>query len=164
MKILGLDLSTSICGWAISDNGVITDAGFFNISKLNTYKEKALCIISGLSNYSFDKVNVEETLSGFSSGFTSQQTLIKLIQNKSVICYILEETWKKPIEYHNVNTMRKKVFGKARVKGIKPKEYVRQQVPLIVPNISKFEKLNRNGDWDAHNGDMYDAVVTSLFG
>jgi hypothetical protein len=60
--------------------------------------------------------------------------------------------------------MRKKVFGKARVKGIKPKEYVKQQLPLIVPNLSKFEKLNRKEEWDAHNSDMYDAVVAALYG
>jgi Holliday junction resolvasome RuvABC endonuclease subunit len=164
MKILGLDLSTSICGWAISDGGIIMNAGFFNISKVNTYKEKAFIIINGLSKETFDKVNIEETLSGFSSGFTSQQTLIKLVQNKSVICYILEEIWKKPMFSYNVNTMRKKVFGKARIKGIKPKEYVKAQVPLIVENIKQFERLNRNGDWDVHNSDAYDAIVCALYG
>ena len=164
MKILGLDLSCSICGWAISYDGNITNAGFFNIGKVNTYKEKAFIIIDGLSNETFDKINIEEALFGFSSGFTSQQTLIKLVQSKAVICYILEETWNKPIYHLNVNTMRKKVFGKARIKGIKPKEYVKQQIPLVAPNIKKFEKLNRDGNWDAHNGDMYDAVVAALFG
>jgi len=164
MKILGLDLSTSTCGWAISDSGIIVDAGFFRIEKVETYKEKSKMIIEGLDGKEFDKINVEETLSGFSSGFTSQQTLIKLVKNKSVICYILEETWKKPIISLNVNTVRKKVFGKSRIKGIKPKEYVKSQVPLYVPNIKEFEKLNRNGDWDMHNGDMYDAVTLALFG
>ena len=164
MKILGLDLSTSICGWAISNNGVIIDAGFFNISKVDTYKEKANIIISGLSNYTFDKVNVEETLSGFAFGRTSQQTIIKLAKNKAVICYILEETWKVPIFYANATTMRKNVFGKARVKGIKPKDYVKQELPKLVPNLSKFEKLNKKKTWDAHNGDMYDAIVCALYG
>jgi hypothetical protein len=59
--------------------------------------------------------------------------------------------------------MRKKVFGKARIKGIKPKEFVKAQMPLVVSNIKQFEKLNRDGNWDAHNSDMYDACVCSLF-
>ena len=164
MKILGLDLSTSICGWAISNSGSIENAGFFNIGKVDTYKEKANIIISGLSNHTFDKVNVEETLSGFAFGRTSQQTIIKLAKNKAVICYILEETWKVPIFYANASTMRKKVFGKAREKNMKAKEYVKQRIVSIVPDIAKFEKLNKKKTWDAHNGDMYDAIVCALYG
>ena len=77
---------------------------------------------------------------------------------------MMGENFKFPVVLCNVNTMRKKVFGKARIAGIKPKEYVKSQVPLVAPNINKFEKLNRNGDWDTHNSDMYDAVVACLFG
>ena len=163
MKILGLDLSTSICGWAISDENIIINAGFFNISKVKKYKDKANIIINGLLDQKFDKVNVEETLSGFKFGRTSQQTLLKLAKNKAVICYILEETWKVPIFYANATTMRKKVFGKASMKGVDSKEFVKQQIPLVVPNIKNFEKPNRDGNWDAHNSDMYDAVVAALY-
>ena len=77
---------------------------------------------------------------------------------------MLSEHFGFPIVLCNVNTMRKKIFGKARIKGIKPKEYVKQQLPLVVPYIEKFEVLNRNKEWDAHNSDMYDAVVAALFG
>ena len=61
--MLGLDLSTSTCGWAITKDKQIVDCGFFDISKVNTYKEKAYIIIGGLSSQTFNKVNVEETLS-----------------------------------------------------------------------------------------------------
>ena len=108
MKILGLDLSTTVCGWAIADEGVIVVAGFFNISKVDSYKEKATIIINGLTDYTFDKVNVEETLSGFAFGRTSQQTILKLAKNKAVVCYILEEIWKIPIFYANANNNEKK--------------------------------------------------------
>ena len=40
MKILGLDLSTTVCGWAITDEGVIVVTGFFNISKVDRIKKK----------------------------------------------------------------------------------------------------------------------------
>ncbi len=166
--ILGLDASTSIVGWAFSQSGSVSDAGFLNISKLDTNKEKGKFVIEFLSKHpqisDVDHLNLEAALSGFGGGLTSQQTLITLSRWNAVFEYMLGESFKFPIVLCNVNTMRKKVFGKARIPGIKPKEFVKAQVPLYVPNIKQFEKLNRNGDWDAHNGDMYDAIVCSLYG
>lgn len=166
--ILGLDASTSIVGWAFSQSGSIVDAGFLKTAKLETNKEKGNFVIDFLSKHplidTVDHVNLEAALSGFGGGLTSQQTIITLSRWNAVFEYMLGERFKFPIVLCNVNTMRKKVFGKARIVGIKPKEYVKAQVPLYVPNIKQFEKLNRNGDWDAHNSDMYDAVVCALFG
>jgi hypothetical protein len=166
--ILGLDASTSIVGWSFSDNGSIADAGFLNISKIETNKERGRFIINFLSVHPLiplvTHANLEAALSGFGGGLTSQQTIITLSRWNSVFEYMLSESFQFPIILCNVNTMRKKVFGKARVAGIKPKEYVKQQISLIVPNIKEFEKLNRKNEWDVHNGDMYDAVVASLFG
>ena len=163
-----MDASTSIVGWSFAQNDLVMDAGFLNVSKLETNKEKGKFIIDFLSKHSLissvDHINLEAALSGFGGGLTSQQTIITLSRWNAVFEYMLSESFKFPIVLCNVNTMRKKVFGKARIKGIKPKEYVKQQIPLIVPNISQFEKLNRDGNWDAHNSDMYDAVVASLFG
>lgn len=166
--ILGLDASTSIVGWAFSETGSVLDAGFLNISKLESNKEKGKFVISFLVKHklieSVNHINLEAALSGFGGGMTSQQTLITLSRWNAVFEYMLGESFIFPTILCNVNTMRKKVFGKARISGIKPKEYVKSQIPLHVKNISDFEKLNRNGDWDAHNSDMYDAVVASLFG
>ena len=166
--VLGLDASTSIVGWSFAETSSVIDAGFLNVSKFKTNKEKGKFVIDFLSKHSLitsvDHINLEALLSGFGGGLTSQQTIITLSRWNAVFEYMLSEYFTFPIVLCNVNTMRKKVFGKARVKGIKPKEYVKQQIPLIVPNISKFEKLNRDGNWDVHNGDMYDAVVASLFG
>lgn len=166
--VLGLDASTSIVGWCFADSGSVADAGFLNISKLETNKEKGKFVIDFLSKHPLisqvHHLNLEAALSGFGGGLTSQQTIITLSRWNAVFEYMLGENFKFPIVLCNVNTMRKKVFGKARIKGIKPKDYVRQQIPLVVPNVKKFEKLNRNGDWDAHNGDMYDAIVCALYG
>lgn len=165
--ILGLDASTSIVGWCFADSGSVADAGFLNISKLDTNKEKGCAVIDLLSIHplmgSAVKINLEAALSGFGGGMTSQQTIITLSRWNAILEYMLSEYFKIPVNLCNVNTMRKKVFGKARIKGIKPKEYVKQQIPLVVSNVSKFEKLNRKGEWDAHNGDMYDAIVCALY-
>ena len=137
-------------------------------AQIETNKEKGKFVINFLISHhlisSVNHLNLEAALSGFGGGFTSQQTLIKLSRWSAILEYMLSESFKFPIILCNVNTMRKKVFGKARIKGIKAKDYVRQQIPLIVPNISKFEKVNRDGNWDKHNEDTFDAIVCSLFG
>lgn len=161
-NILGLDLSTSTCGFAITTDRKLLDAGFFDISKVEKYKDKAKIIIDGLEGKEFIQINVEETLSGFAFGKTSQQTLLKLAKNKAVICYILEEHYHLPMIYANATTMRKQLFGKCRVKGIKPKDFVREQINARY-DLSPWLILNRNGDPDKRMEDVYDAVVVSCY-
>ena len=162
MKKLGLDLSTSTCGFAITEDKKIIDAGFFDISKVEKYKEKAQIIIDGLKNKTFDIINVEENLSGFAFGKTSQQTLLKLAKNKAVVCYILEEHYKLPMYFANATTMRKQLFGKARIKGIKPKEFVKENIEKMY-DMKPWIILNRNDVPDKRMEDICDAVVVSCF-
>ena len=162
MNTLGLDLSCSTCGFAITENKNLIVVGFFDISKVDTYKEKANIIITGLSGKLFDRINVEETLSGFAFGKTSQQTLLKLAKNKAVICYILEEHYHLPMVYANATTMRKQLFGKARIKGMKSKEYVKQQIEKMY-DMTMWIKNNRNGIPDKRMEDVYDAIVVSCY-
>lgn len=172
MIVMGLDASTSIVGWAFAESGSILDAGFLNISKFETNRDKGSFVIETLNTHPLindvHHINLEAALSGFCGGLTSQQTIITLSRWNAVFQYMLEDNYElpyeKPIVLLNVNTMRKKVLGAARKKGIKPKEYVKMRLPEIIPNLSKFEKLNRNKEWDAHNSDMYDAVVCALYG
>lgn len=164
--ILGLDASTSIVGYSFVENEKILDAGFLNISKLKTNKEKAKFVLNFLQKqpHKISKINLEAALSGFGGGMTSQQTIITLSRWNAILEYVLSEELKVPVILCNVNTMRKKVLGAARVQGLKPKEYVKLRLPVICPDVKKYEKLNRNGDWDAHNSDMYDGVICALFG
>lgn len=162
MRKLGLDLSSSTCGYAITEDGNIITCGFFDISKHTTYKEKANVIISGLEGKEFDIINVEENLFGFKSGQSSQKTIITLVKNKVVICYILEEYYKKPMYYANATTMRKQLFGKARRKGIKPKVFVKENIEQKY-DMSKWVILNRDKNPDARMADVYDAVVVSVY-
>jgi len=166
--ILGIDASTSIVGWAFSQSGSVMDAGFLNISKIETNKEKGRFVIDFFSKHNLieqvNHANLEAALSGFGCGLTSQQTLITLSRWNAVFEFMMSECFKFPIVLCNVNTMRKKVLGKARIKGINPKEYVKAQIPLFVKNIHNFEKLNRDGNWDVHNSDTYDAIICALYG
>ena len=56
MKSLGLDLSCTTCGFAITENKKLLDAGFFDISKFESYKDKSKIIIEGLGGKNFIKL------------------------------------------------------------------------------------------------------------
>jgi hypothetical protein len=162
MKILGLDLSTVTAGYAVTETRVILDCGWFDISKVETYKEKAEIIINGLVGKEFDRINVEENLSGFAFGKTSQQTLLKLAKNKAVICYILEEHYHLPMIYANAVTMRKQLFGVSRIRGMKPKDFVKEKIESMY-DMTPWIILNRNGVPDKKMEDVYDAIVVSAY-
>jgi hypothetical protein len=167
MVILGLDSSTSTTGWSFCENGKILSAGFVDTKKLETTKEKTFHVISYLEKTKeikrFDEINLEAALSGFAGGFTSQQVIITLARHNAVFAYIIEEHFKKKVNLLSVNTMRKQLFGKCRIKGIKSKDFVKQELESLVPDVIQFTIQNKKGNWDERNGDMYDAVVAGLY-
>jgi hypothetical protein len=106
-------------------------------------------------------INIEDNLSGFAGGRTSQQVIIKLAKFNAILCFMLENF---DFKVHNINPMtaRKNVFGKARVKGLKAKDFVKQEIEKMY-NTSKWCKETKTGLWDKRNIDMYDGLVMSLF-
>ena len=165
MVTLGLDASTTCVGYAFTDDEKILDMGFIDIKKEKTHKDKVqkvLEVING-KDYIDDvmNINIEDNLSGFMGGRTSQQTIIKLAKFNAILCFMLEN-----FEYnvHSINPMtaRKNVFGKARVKGLKAKDFVKQEIEKMY-NTSKWCKETSRGNWDKRNIDMYDGLVMSLF-
>ena len=167
MVILGLDSSTSVTGWAFSNDGKVLDAGYIDTKKLETTKEKTYFVISELEKNSLIKditvINLEAALSGFAGGFTSQQTIIMLARHNAVFAYIIEEHFKIKVNLLSVNTMRKQLFGKCRIKGVKSKDFVKAELELLYPDVCKFTVLNKKGNWDERNGDMYDGIVCALY-
>ena len=165
MVTLGLDASTTCVGYAFSENKKIIDMGFIDIKKEKTPKEKVEKVIEYLNKTShiddvYD-INVEDNLSGFAGGRTSQQVIIKLAKFNAILCFMLEN-----FEY-NVNsinpmTARKQVFGKARVKGKKAKQFVQEEIEKMY-NTNKWCKETSRGNWDKRNIDMYDGLVMSLY-
>jgi len=166
MVILGLDISTSCVGYAFTENKKILDMGFIDIKKFTTHKEKAFYVLTCIDESSYidkvEKVYVEDNLSGFAGGRTSQQVIVKLAKFNAVLCFVLEDTFE--IEVKNINPMtaRKFVFGKARIKGIKAKDFVKGQVEKLY-ETKKWCKHTTRGNWDKRNIDMYDGLVMSLF-
>tara|TARA_B100000287_G_scaffold241704_1_gene227155 strand:+ start:3384 stop:3893 length:510 start_codon:yes stop_codon:yes gene_type:complete len=166
MVILGLDISTNCVGYAFTKDKEILDMGFIDIKKFKTYREKAFFILSKLDKNKYidgvEKIYVEDNLSGFAGGRTSQQTIVKLAKFNAILCFIIEDTFEVEVKNINPMTARKNVFGKARVKGIKAKDFVKRQVENLY-DTSKWCKETSRGNWDKRNIDMYDGLVMSLF-
>ena len=165
MVTLGLDASTTTVGYAFTQDKKILDMGFIDIKKEKTPKEKVQKVLEFLNNSSYIDdvydINIEDNLSGFAGGRTSQQVIIKLAKFNAILCFMLEN-----FEYnvHSINPMtaRKNVFGKARVKGIKAKDLVKMKIEEMY-DTKKWCKETTRGNWDKRNIDMYDGLVMSLF-
>jgi RNase H-fold protein (predicted Holliday junction resolvase) len=163
MKVLGLDLSTTTAGWAITENKIILAAGFVDISDASDYEIKADLIITTLKGQTFDKIVIEESLFGFAGGGTSQQVIIKLVKNKAVVGYILEKHYKVSVESIHAQTARKKALGMARAKGIKAKDFVKNELEKLY-DLSPWVVLNKKNTPDKRMEDVRDAIVLSLAG
>jgi hypothetical protein len=164
MKILGLDLSCNCCGWAITEDKKIVDMGFIDISNAESYKEKAELIIARMIGRTFEKIIIEESLFGFAGGGTSQQVIIKLVKNKAVIGYILENHYNIKVESIHASTARKKALGAARIKGVKPKVYVKSMIEKMFDPRPYIIYGKRTQKPVKETEDMYDALVLSLAG
>ena len=145
MVTLGLDISTTCVGYAFTEDKKILDMGFIDIKKQKTPKEKVFKVLDFLNKSSYiDEVftiNVEDNLSGFAGGRTSQQVIVKLAKFNAVLCFVLEDMM--DMEVHNINPMtaRKFVFGKARIKGVKAKDFVKEEIEKLY-NTKKWCKKN----------------------
>jgi Holliday junction resolvasome RuvABC endonuclease subunit len=165
MVSLGLDASTTCVGYAFTQDKKILDMGFIDIKKEKTPKDKVQKVLDFLhkSPYidSVMDINIEDNLSGFAGGRTSQQVIIKLAKFNAILCFMLEQF---EFNVHSINPMtaRKNVFGVARVKGIKAKDLVKSKIEEMY-NTSKWCKETKTGLWDKRNIDMYDGLVMSLF-
>ena len=166
MVTLGLDISTTCVGYAFTKDKKILDMGFIDIKKQKTPKEKVFKVLDFLNDSSYiDEVidiNVEDNLSGFAGGRTSQQTIVKLAKFNAILCFIIEDTFEVEVKNINPMTARKNVFGKARIKGIKAKELVKMKIEEMY-DTSKWCKETTRGNWDKRNIDAYDGLVMSLF-
>ena len=165
MVTLGLDVSTTCVGYAFTKDKKILDMGFIDIKKEKTPKEKVQKVLEFINNNSYIddvfNINIEDNLSGFAGGRTSQQVIIKLAKFNAILCFMLENF---DFKVHNINPMtaRKNVFGKARVKGKKAKQFVQEEIEKMY-NTKKWCKKTTRGNWDKRNIDMYDGLVMSLY-
>jgi len=164
--VLGLDVSTSCVGYAFTKDKKIIDMGFIDLKKQKTPKEKTFFVLTHLSKSPYideiEKINIEDNLSGFSGGRTSQQVIVKLAKFNAILGFVIEEEFGVEVKNINPNTARKQVFGKARIKGVPAKEYVKMKIEKMY-DTKKWCKTTSRGNWDKRNIDAYDGLVMSLY-
>jgi RNase H-fold protein (predicted Holliday junction resolvase) len=162
---LGLDISSTTIGYCFSSSQEnIIHAGFVSVNKENSIKKKAHKVADELKNTRLQPcfIIVEDSLSGFGGGRTSQQTIVKLAKCNAIISYVVEEMYNIEVEHINVSTMRKAVFGKSRESGVDSKTFVKNNLDNML-DLSEFTHYNTKKNYDKKNYDMLDAVVASLY-
>ena len=166
MKKLGLDASTTTVGYAFVDGSEVIDLGFIPIQKEKSIRDKVQLTMDTITELDpFDQVEqiyIEDSLSGFSRGRTSQQTIIKLAKFNAVLVYCLEFAYGEIVEGINPMTARKHLFGKARKQGVTAKDFVKEEINCLY-NLEEYVKLTKTGLWDKRNMDAYDALVCALY-
>ena len=166
MKILGLDASTTTVGYAFVENKKVIDMGFIPINKEKTIRDKVQVTLDEINKLDpfdeIDKIYIEDSLSGFMRGRTSQQTIIKLAKFNAVLTYCLEFAYGEIVDGINPMTARKHLFGKSRVKGVSAKDFVKKEINCLY-SLEEYVKLTKTGLWDKRNMDSYDALVCALY-
>ena len=161
-----MDASTTTVGYAFVENKKVIDMGFIPINKEKTIRDKVKLTMDTITNLDpFDqveKIYIEDSLSGFSRGRTSQQTIIKLAKFNAVLVYCLEFAYGEIVDGVNPMTARKSLFGKARVKGVSAKDFVKKEINRLY-SLDEYVKLTPTGLWDKRNMDGYDALVCALY-
>ena len=160
-----MDISSTVVGYCVSiSKEKVIHAGYIDVRKETSIKEKAHKVANELDKLHFDpyKIIVEDTLSGFGGGRTSQQTIVKLSKCNAVISYVIEALYEMDVDHVNVSTLRKAVFGRSREQGKDSKTFVREQLENLI-DLSEFIVYNSRKNYDKRNYDMLDATVASLY-
>ena len=166
MKKIGLDASTTTVGYAFVDGKEIVTMGFIPIQKEDTIRDKVELTMKELTAVDpfneVERIYIEDSLSGFMRGRTSQQTIVKLAKFNAVLTYCLEFAYGEIVEGINPMSARKSLFGKARVKGVSAKDFVKKEINRLY-SLDEYVKLTPTGLWDKRNMDGYDALVCALY-
>ena len=161
-----MDASTTTVGYAFVDGKEIVTMGFIPIQKEDTIRDKVKLTLDTVTSIDpFDKVEqiyIEDSLSGFMRGRTSQQTIIKLAKFNAVLVYCLEFAYGEIVDGVNPMTARKHLFGSARKQGVSAKDFVKKEINCLY-NLEEYVKLTKTGLWDKRNMDAYDALVCALY-
>jgi Holliday junction resolvasome RuvABC endonuclease subunit len=166
LKTIGLDASTTTVGYAFVEDKKVIDMGFIPIQKEKTIRDKVKLTMDSITSLDpfgdVDKIYIEDSLSGFMRGRTSQQTIIKLAKFNAVLTYCLEFAYGEIVEGINPMSARKSLFGKARVRGVSAKDFVKKEINRLY-SLDEYVKLTPTGLWDKRNMDGYDALVCALY-
>ena len=166
--ILGLDISTSITGATVIQNGKVLKTVFWdtrNKKRFPTIYHKARHVKGQLedleSKYKVSDIYIEQSLHSFRSGFSSAQTLSTLSRFNGIISWICWELFKKQPEMIAATSARKQA-GVTIKRGDNAKEKVLQFIIDKYPDIEI--QYTKHGNPKPGTLDMCDSIVIALAG
>ena len=166
--ILGLDISTSIVGFTIVDQGEIVKTFAIDLrnknkfpdiySKYNHIQGELLDI---QREYKIEYIFIEQSLQMFRSGFSSAKTLSTLSSFNGVVSYLCYRELSLKPEHISAASARK-ACGIKVAKGKKAKEQV---VEFLLDNESKFVvEYTKSGNLKPKYYDIADSIVIAKAG
>lgn len=167
-KILGLDISTSITGATIIENGKILESIFWdtrNKKHFPTIYQKACHVKSRLkdliSRHKISHIYIEQSLHSFRSGFSSAQTLSTLSRFNGIISWACWELLGLEPKMIAAASARKQA-GVGIKRGENAKEKVLQFVIDKYPDIEI--QYTKHGNPKPGTLDMCDSIIIALAG
>ncbi len=176
MRVIGLDISTSVIGYCVmeSDDLSIVEMGHVDLKKVNGLFNKvdaAVPRIVGLvAGLNVSMAYVEESVMMFSPGMSSAQTIITLAKFNALVSYHvrnqlgdLNVLWVKPTEARK--TCGLVMTTKAKAGGKSQKEQTMLQITAPGGLLSHITfPLTRTGNPKPENYDEVDAFVIAYHG
>ncbi len=167
-KILGLDISTSITGATVIQDGEIVETFFWdtrNKKKFPTLYEKADLIQHNLwnikSRHNITNIYIEQSLQSFRSGFSSAKTLSTLSRFNGIVSWNCYKTFDIKPEMIAASSARK-LAGVGIKRGDNAKAKVLQFILDSHPSI-KIE-YTKHGNPKPGTLDMCDSIIIALAG
>jgi len=165
--ILGLDVSTSITGYTIVDNGKIILNGAWDTRKYKNFFDKVVHVRDGLEiirkeyGTRITAVYIEQSLQSFRSGFSSAKTLSTLSRFNGIVSWLVFDQYKITPEYLAATSARK-LCGIKVPRGQKAKQVV---LNFLVDNEPAFVlEYTRNGNPKPECYDKADSIVIAKAG
>tara|TARA_R100001082_G_scaffold3433_1_gene2779 strand:- start:276 stop:803 length:528 start_codon:yes stop_codon:yes gene_type:complete len=165
--ILGLDVSTSITGYTIVDNGKIILNGAWDTRKYKNFFDKVVHVKDGLDKIRKEygtritAVYIEQSLQSFRSGFSSAKTLSTLSRFNGIVSWLVFDQYKIQPEYLAATSARK-LCGIKVSRGQKAKQVV---LNFLLDNEPSFViEYTRNGNPKPESYDKADSIVIARAG
>jgi len=165
--ILGLDVSTSITGYTIVDNGKIILNGAWDTRKYKNFFDKVVHVKDGLEiirkeyGTRITAVYIEQSLQSFRSGFSSAKTLSTLSRFNGIVSWLVFDKYKITPEYLAATSARK-LCGIKVSRGQKAKQVV---LNFLLDNEPSFViEYTRNGNPKPECYDKADSIVIAKAG
>jgi len=178
--ILGVDVSTSITGFAIVSDDELVYYDHIDLRKVKGVFAKTLAIkekimdifemyqcnndpgvMTGNSVYPIEHIYVEQPFTFFNSGGSSAKTMAVLQRFNGIVSWLLFELFELEPEYIGATSARKEAGIKIQ-RGKKAKKVVME---YLLENEAAFKvEYTRHGNPKAQYFDMADAIVIARAG